>query len=309
MLNNGRCLRCAGVVMSDTGRGSLLPMRTTPSVGVNNVLRQNFSPAALARSRLQRLAANLVAAFFAFATIVHQFLTRNYLQNQSESRLLLLWNVSCIFTAVQLALTCWLLFVIAPRIQTLCELAAWMFYGIGFIFSFLIGTVLCYASLLVILIVAVIASFCIVCNHDYRFTERCCKWLIRLWSCSGMIYFAIFLCTVAGGLVIKCVTVILYWLTVVAGVLLPVLLQLIVICLVVGGVMLSVLSVLATKHQSGSSRLDTDYGDLLRFDDYSETVVMTAEISDRQPNQPSVIQRRISVCLTYDHCLCHCTAN
>ena len=276
--------------MSQTRSTSILQMRATPSVVINNSLRQIFAPATLAQSPIHRLAAVIVSVFFTFTSVIHNFVMNNVQQNQNESRILRLWSVSCIITGIQLSLTCWLLFTIAPGIQILCQLTAWMLSGVGYIFSFLIGTVICYVALLVILLVPFCQTVYVLMlntSDDHNRVQ-----LIKNWSYAGAISVAVFLCTVTGGMLVDRLTLIFYWFIVAAGVFLTFCLRLIVICLIVGVIILSGLSVLAVKQHSNTNRLDSNYGNPLRFDDHNETV----------------IRRQISVCLT-KYILHHCSAN
>ena len=255
------CVVCAGInhiIMSQTRSSFLINMRATPSVAVNNILRQNFSPSVSARSLSHRLAAVLVAAFFATACIVHNFITLNR-RNLSESRTLLLWNVSCIFTAVQLSLTCWFLYTIAPGIRLISELVAWLFYGFGYFFSYLVGYIMC--SLSVVIIPAYVC---------YRAPVP----QAEIWPCACRLTVAAVFVTFVSGILIDRLTTVTYWLTIAAGVLLTVTVRLAAICVLVGGALLSLLNVEATKLNIGASnRLDTNYGNLLQFDDQDDTLI------------------------------------
>ena len=246
--------------MSQTRSGLLINLRATPLAAVNSVLRQNFSPSLLAQSLDLRLAANFVAAFITIAGIVHSRITQNR-RNRSESQTLLLWNVSCILTAVLLSLTCWLLYTIAPGIQLISELVASVLYDVGFVFSFLVGTVTCYV--LVVVIVAIAIAFSCLPNVS----------LEKIWLFTGGTTAATVLITVTGGKLIDCLTTVVCLFTVFAGDLLTVCVRLAAILLVVGVAVLSVLNAIATKQSwRASNRLDTSYGSLL-IDNPNDTVI------------------------------------
>jgi len=269
------CADINHIVMSQTRSGLLIKVRATPSVAVNNILLQNFSPSVLARSLHHRLAAVLVAAFFAIACTVHSFITQNR-RNLSESRTLLLWNVSCVLTAVQSSLTCWLLYTIAPGIRVISELAAWVLCGFGYFFSYLVGYVMCCISVSIILVTALAFAYW------SRVTPT------KIWSYAGVVTLAAVLFTVLGSILIDRLTTLTYWLTIAAGVLLTVTVRLAAICLIVGAALLSVLNILATKQNSGeSNRLDMNYGNLLQFDDQDDMLIQRqTDRSDTNSGNP-----------------------
>lgn len=138
--------------------GTRLRLRATPSGTVNYVLRQMFSPTMLQRSPLRKLPAVLMNTFFTFAYHIHKLITSD-MQSHSQSQTLLIWSVSCISSAVQMVLICWLMFITAPVVQRLFELVAGACLNLYTVFGFLIETVLYYASLAIIVFIAAAGTF------------------------------------------------------------------------------------------------------------------------------------------------------
>ena len=123
--------------MSQTRRGSLLQ-------NLYGVVRQELiqglhvSPAALEQSLLLRLYVFLSTSFATYICIITNAITHD---QQSQTEMYMLMNATCVFTAVQLGLMCWLVFAIAPGVQLLFELVAWVCCHSGTAFCSLIGAV------------------------------------------------------------------------------------------------------------------------------------------------------------------------
>ena len=238
----------AVVTMPRTVQDRVLQMPVTPSDTINDVLQQNFSPRVLAQSPLLKIVAVLIVAFFKFADSVHYLVTREYLPNQSDRRILLLWVMSTVFSSVLLALMCRLIFEIAPGIPLLFELVTWIFNGFGVIFSFLIGTIF-YISL-----VLFAASFSYgVLLADNHVSAQTSERLTKIWICVGVTAVVAVICAVGNGILFLLTTVIC-WFIFAVGFVLRVVLQLVAICVGIGGIVLGASSILAVRQQSGNSR-------------------------------------------------------
>jgi len=247
----------------------LFQLHATPSTAINDMLQRNFSLAKLRQSLLRELAAIPITAFFTFACIMHGLVIDE--QNQSEGGILLLWILCCIFASIQLALTCWLIYVIAPGIRLLFELVAWISYALGTIFCWLVNNVMHYVSGLVIFAIAIGLSFCALAinalwTSDFSFTNHSVLLLRRFWTCAGVILLVANLRYETYGPLIEYVTITIYWFCISGGVVLTFAIWLTAICLGIGGIILSGFIVFLTiKHRSDYNPFDTNYGTPLHF--------------------------------------------
>ena len=114
-------------------------------------------------------------------------------RNQTESQILLSWLVSCILVTIHLELLCWLIFVFAPGIQSLFELAAWLCYSVGTVSSFLIGTVLAYTLVMGTIIVAGGYTYMKLSWNEFHLTENVILRLAKVWAGAGGITVTAFL--------------------------------------------------------------------------------------------------------------------
>jgi len=245
----------------------LFQLNATPYVDINNALRQYFTPVLSRRSQFHKIVAILIATFFTFASVVHSLLTKHY---QSDGQILLLWILSCIFVSIQLALTCCLIFVIAPGIQLYFELVAWMSDALGSILCSLLGVKIPGS---VIFAIAFDLSFFTLAfgaltANDSSSTDRTAMLLDVIWSCSfGILIFANLRPETCGPL-FECVTIMIYWFNISTGVVLTIAIKQIVTCLGVGGIMLSAFVVVyAVMHLRDYYCFDINHGTLLQFDD------------------------------------------
>jgi len=241
--------------------GTRLRLRATPSGTVNYVLRQMFSPTMLQRSPLRKLPAVLMNTFFTFAYHIHKLITSD-MQSHSQSQTLLIWSVSCISSAVQMVLICWLMFITAPVVQRLFELVAGACLNLYTVFGFLIETVLYYASLAIIVFIAAAGTFIV---HRF-FKVNWLRYLVIIWACAGGLRYVVLFCTATCGLLIKHLLSLVIWLCIPAGATMVVVLRFLTICLGGGSIIISVLSFHAAMYDIGNNRFDKCYGSLLQFD-------------------------------------------
>ena len=245
----------AVVTMSRTVQERVLQMPVTPSDTINDALQRNFSPQVLAKSPLRKIVAVLIVAFFKFADSFHYLVTREYLPNQSDRRILLLWVMSTLFASVQLALMCRLIFVIAPGIPLLCELVTWIFSGFGVIFSFLIGTIFYFSLVLFALVIfAAGFSYGVLLADNFHVNAQTSARLTKIWICVGVIAVVAIICAVGEGILFELLTTVIRWFNFAVGFVLRVVLQLVAICVGIGGIVLGASSMLAVRQQSGISR-------------------------------------------------------
>ena len=236
--------------------GNFLHELAACSVVIINITRQIFSSVDFQQFQLYKFAGT---AFAIFVSVLHY--SENH-QNKTGSEILLSWSMSCFFTALQLALSCWLIFMTGPGIRFVFDWAAWVCDTFGSVFSYLVGTVASYVLVMVIFVFAVAHVSRALRINEFRLTDACIVELRKLWVYIWIALTAI-ICTESCGRLIQYVTVTIYWFDIAAGVLLSYLVQLIAICLGVGGIILSVASIyFAMQQLSDKTRLGTSDGNL-----------------------------------------------
>ena len=241
--------RRRSAIMSQTRQDSATPV--TPSDVINDTLRRNFSLAVLEQTPL----AFPINAFFAFGDAIHNLVTRPCRPDHSESRILLLWVISCMFAAVQLALVCLKMLVVDPtRFQIICELIARICSGFGAIFSFLIGTVLFYIAMVLIVVIGASYAYNVLVANDFHVNDQRSARLKKIWAYAGVIAVVDFLCTVGGGILIERLIAVICWFSIAVGLVSGIASQLLAICLGVVVIVLGASSILALKQQTGNSR-------------------------------------------------------
>jgi len=252
--------------MSQTRRGSLLQ-------NLYGVIRQELiqglsvSPVAVEQSLLLRLYVFLSTSFAAYICIITNAITHN---QQSPTEMYMLMNATCVFTAVQLGLMCWLVFVIAPGVQLLFELVAWVCCHSGTVFCSLIGAVFPVRWWKLLLASLVAVTLGELASNDFHFTEHSFVSLRQKWAFAGGVATAPFLCQ----LLMSCLTTVISWLCSAAGVTLVILLRLAAICIGVGGTLQAVSVIYCSRSRSRNGNL----------------------YFDNQQSHEAVIQHEVCVC-------------
>ena len=188
----------------------------------------NISPARLEQSILLKISVFLLTAFLTYIGIIFNAITHD---QQSQSEQFILICSLFLFAACQLGLMCWLIFMIAPGVQLLFELVAWVCANFGTTFSYLVSAVfpvewwqLLPASLLAVTAWELVAN-------NLAFNEQSFVSLRIKWVSVGVMATVPFL----SQFLTACLTMVISWLCTAAGVILVVGLRLAAVSVGIGG--------------------------------------------------------------------------
>jgi len=153
---------------------SYLRIPATPSVAMNELLRNNFSPAMLRQSKLREFAANNVKDIIRFSLI-----------NYRNSTNVLKWSFCCILAMCIIAFSRFLIFALIPYIVPYVPLFLESVFGF-FLLLFCIFWhchVLCFQNKLMMFFYFLV---------DFTYDKGCTRTLACIWNCCSYLpYLAI----------------------------------------------------------------------------------------------------------------------